>query len=94
MDSRCPSKTVLSVEHPGHVLSIENALASLGGSSALRKMADDPPACSLELRFRVNDRFEHPIISTTAKTNNILIKIQKIKVAVYLHLARIRSANA
>lgn len=72
---QCPSKTVLSIEHPGRVLNVEKAVETLGGPEALRNMADDPTLTPLELRFRPQDRFEHPIISSTTRSSNLLIKV-------------------
>lgn len=80
MEQQWPSRTVLSVEHPGSVKSVERALITLGGQAAMRKMADDPLENSLELRLRPDDRFEHPVISSTQNTINLLIKVQRNKV--------------
>lgn len=79
MEFQCPERTVLAVEHPGHVLSIDNGIRTLGGSEALRRVADDPAGQTLELRFRPEDRFEHPVVSRTSKTSNILIKVKTRK---------------
>lgn len=75
MDVSLPGPAFLAVEHPGKVRNLDRALATLGGPIALRSMADDPTSSTLELRFRPEDRFEHPVVSTTARTNNILIKV-------------------
>ena len=77
MEFYCPSQTLLSVIHPGIVRDVDRAIASIGGTSAMQKIADDPVTSVLELRFRPQDRFEHPIASCTAKTSNILVKVNK-----------------
>lgn len=76
MEFQCPERIVLAIEHPGHVISVDNAVQSLGGPEALRRVADDPTGQTLDLRFRREDRFEHPIASRTTKTSNILIKVR------------------
>lgn len=80
MEQCCPPRTLLAVEHPGHVKSVEKAIRTLGGQAAIGKIADDPTAGSLELRLRPDDRFEHPVISSTVKTNTLLIKVQNDQV--------------
>lgn len=72
---QCPGKTVLSIEHPGRVVNLDKAIGTLGGPEAIKNMADDPASTSLELRFRPQDRFEHPVISSTTRTSNLLIKV-------------------
>lgn len=75
MTSKCPSKYVLAVEHPAVVKDVQAAINTLGGASALKAMADDPNVNDLELRMRPEDMFEHPVISSTAKTANLLVKV-------------------
>lgn len=69
----------VAVEHPGYVQSTERAIAGLGGPRVLRAFVQEPEKESLELRFRPQNRFEHPIQSATAKTSNLLIRIKRTR---------------
>ncbi|ORY74836.1 RNA polymerase III transcription factor IIIC subunit-domain-containing protein [Protomyces lactucae-debilis] len=73
----CPTHTVLLVEHPAKVKNTAKAVSSIGGPVALRKLADEPEKTVLGLKFRPGDRYEHPKLSTTVKTNNMIIRCRK-----------------
>ena len=73
MNSAIPN--LVSVEFPGKVVSIEKALETLGGRKELEKLECE--GSPVNLRFRPNDPFCHPIIGDFVPTNNLLIKLIK-----------------
>jgi general transcription factor 3C polypeptide 5 (transcription factor C subunit 1) len=79
-----PQVTFFSVEYPGYVqeASVPSAIQKLGGQSrldnAFRRSAQRKDAL-LELSFRSNDPFAHPIPGDIVPANNLLLKIIKRK---------------
>ncbi|TPX55541.1 hypothetical protein PhCBS80983_g05232 [Powellomyces hirtus] len=62
------------VEYPGYVKNPEKVLATLGGAEAIEKaFADDLNV--LELRYRPDDPFSHPINGEIIHTANILLRV-------------------
>lgn len=76
-----PPVRVHSVEYPGYVqpTSVPEAVRSLGGQQALEKafQKSSKPDSFLELRYRPDNPFAHPIAGEVVQTNNILLKIVK-----------------
>jgi len=79
-----PQVTFCSVEYPGYVQesSVPIAIQKIGGQSkldnAFRRSAQKKDAV-LELSFRSNDPFTHPIPGDVVPANNLLLKIVKRK---------------
>ncbi|KAI8818977.1 RNA polymerase III transcription factor IIIC subunit-domain-containing protein [Fimicolochytrium jonesii] len=76
---RAPSQTLPSwkfhaVEYPGYVKNFDNVLKTLGGSEAIEKaFANDLNV--VELRYRPEDPFSHPINGEIIQTSNILLGV-------------------
>jgi general transcription factor 3C polypeptide 5 (transcription factor C subunit 1) len=79
-----PQVTFYSVEYPGYVQesSVPLAIQKIGGQSkldnAFRRSAQRKDAL-LELSFRSNDPFAHPIPGDVVPANNLLLKVVKRK---------------
>ena len=79
-----PQVTFCSVEYPGYVQesSVPFAVQKMGGQSkldnAFRRSAQRKDAL-LELSFRSNDPFAHPIPGDVVPANNLLLKVVKRK---------------
>jgi Tau95 Triple barrel domain len=80
---------LLSIEHPAIVSSIVNGIRTLGGQDSIRKVtaqglltqaAVDHETASLELRYRPDDAYQHPIISQSVKAQNMVLKLSKSKI--------------
>jgi hypothetical protein len=70
----CPVHQVFVVEHPAKVQNTQKAIGSLGGHSAIEKLAGDPDKGTLGLKLRLKDSYERPKRSVTARTNNLIIR--------------------
>ena len=95
-----PDELLFSVEYPGNVVNTDRALKSLGGSAALQRAAEQAEAANLELRFRPENRYEHPITASIARTGDLLIRITRQDgevshepVGVLRHTARFRTLS-
>ena len=56
-----PLNTLTIIEHPAHIVNVENAVVSLGGEEAIASaLATDD---ELELNLRFGAPFSHPISS-------------------------------
>jgi len=79
-----PQVTFCSVEYPGYVQesSVPIAVQRIGGQSkldnAFRRSAQKKDTI-LELSFRLNDPFAHPIPGDVVPANNLLLKVVKRK---------------
>ncbi|KAJ3192280.1 tau 95 subunit of transcription factor TFIIIC [Irineochytrium annulatum] len=67
------------VEYPGRVVDVDKAIQTLGGTRAIEKAftpsdPKNPELNFLELRFRPDDPFCHPIIGEIIPTSNLLLK--------------------
>lgn len=72
-----PQTAFYSVEYPGYVNSLPNALATLpqtGLDNAFRRTAT-----ALELHLRPNDPFAHPLHGDVIKTSNLVLRVVKRK---------------
>jgi general transcription factor 3C polypeptide 5 (transcription factor C subunit 1) len=76
-----PPVRVYSVEYPGYVqpTSVPEAVRRLGGQQALEKAfrKSSKPDSFLELRYRPENPFAHPIAGEVVQTNSILLKVVK-----------------
>ena len=76
-----PPVRVYSVEYPGYVkpASVPEAVRTLGGQQALEKAfrKTSKPDAFLELRYRPDNPFAHPIAGEVVQTNSMLLKIVK-----------------
>ena len=76
-----PPTRVYSVEYPGYVqpTSVPEAVRRLGGQQALEKAfrKSNKPDSFLELRYRPDNPFAHPIAGEVVQTNSILLKVVK-----------------
>ena len=76
-----PPVRVYSVEYPGYVqpTSVPQAIRTLGGQQTLEKAfrKSGKPDAFLELRYRPDNPFAHPIAGEVVQTNSILLKIVK-----------------
>jgi len=76
-----PPVRVYSVEYPGYVqpTSVPEAIRTLGGQQALERAfrKSSKPDTFLELRYRPDNPFAHPIAGEVVQTNSILLKVVK-----------------
>ena len=76
-----PPVRVYSVEYPGYVqpTSVPEAVRTLGGQQALERAfrKSNKPDTFLELRYRPDNPFAHPIAGEVVQTNSILLKVVK-----------------
>ena len=76
-----PPVRVYSVEYPGYVQpsSVPEAVRTLGGQQALERAfrKSSKPDAFLELRYRPDNPFAHPIAGEVIQTNSILLKVVK-----------------
>jgi len=76
-----PPVRVYSVEYPGYVrpTSVPEATRTLGGQQALERAfrKSSKPDTFLELRYRPDNPFAHPIAGEVVQTNSILLKVVK-----------------
>ncbi|KAJ2726512.1 tau 95 subunit of transcription factor TFIIIC [Coemansia sp. Benny D115] len=56
-----PQKSLLSIEYPGHVNNVENAIKSIGGREKLARDISEDLGAHIELRYRYNDPTSQPI---------------------------------
>ncbi|KAG0163938.1 tau 95 subunit of transcription factor TFIIIC [Apophysomyces sp. BC1015] len=70
-----PKKKFFCVEYPGYVKNLDRALNTLGGEKALATAITNQKA--VELRFRHQDPFSHPINGDIVPTANLLVKITR-----------------
>src|SRR5947207_12106519 len=80
---------LVAIEHPAILSSIDAGVKSLGGHAALTKAFNCPREWMnrqddrdinkpvLELRYRPDDAYQHPISSHPVKVQNIVIKVGK-----------------
>ncbi|KAL8267716.1 hypothetical protein R6Q59_001514 [Mikania micrantha] len=71
-----PSEKVFAVNYPGYPSSIERALVTLGGTQGIAK-AREAPSNSLELHFRPEDPYSHPVTAEVMPCNQFLLKLSK-----------------
>ena len=76
-----PPVRIYSVEYPGYVqqTSVPEAVRGLGGQQALERAfrKSSKPDSFLELRYRPDNPFAHPIAGEVVQTNSILLKVVK-----------------
>jgi general transcription factor 3C polypeptide 5 (transcription factor C subunit 1) len=76
-----PPVRVYSVEYPGYVqpTSVSEAVRTLGGQPTLERAfrKSSKPDAFLELRYRPDNPFAHPIAGEVVQTNSILLKVVK-----------------
>ncbi|KAF9780292.1 RNA polymerase III transcription factor IIIC subunit-domain-containing protein [Thelephora terrestris] len=76
-----PPVRIHSVEYPGYVhpTSVPEAVRTLGGHQVLEKAfrKSTKPDAFLELRYRPDNPFAHPIAGEVVQTNSILLKVVK-----------------
>ncbi|CAJ0640028.1 3656_t:CDS:2 [Entrophospora sp. SA101] len=65
-----------SVEYPGYVKNIDRVLKTLGGQKGLKKAINED---MMELWFRPDDPFSHPINGNVIPTSNLLLKVTRRK---------------
>ncbi|KAI3795354.1 hypothetical protein L1987_38006 [Smallanthus sonchifolius] len=71
-----PSNKVFAINYPGYPSSIERALVTLGGTQGIAK-ARESPSNNLELHFRPEDPYSHPITGEVMPCNHFLLKLSK-----------------
>jgi general transcription factor 3C polypeptide 5 (transcription factor C subunit 1) len=78
---KIPPVRIHSVEYPGYVqpTSVSEAVRTLGGHQVLEKAfrKSTKPDAFLELRYRPDNPFAHPIAGEVVQTNSILLKVIK-----------------
>lgn len=84
MDNLLPSTPVYAVEYPGFVsaASIPYIIRTLGGQTSLEnafKRSATREDSLIELRFKPDNPFSHPIAGNVVPTHNILLKVVKRK---------------
>ncbi|CAG8481585.1 8635_t:CDS:2 [Dentiscutata erythropus] len=80
-----PTQQFFAVEYPGNVINTEKALQTLGGQRGLKKAVNED---LLELRFRPNNPFCHPINGDIIPTANLLLKVTRRRKKVTYHHTR------
>ncbi|CAG8807608.1 30502_t:CDS:10, partial [Gigaspora margarita] len=80
-----PTQQFFAVEYPGNVINTEKALQTLGGQRGLKKAVNED---LLELRFRPNNPFCHPINGDIIPTANLLLKVTRRRKKVKGHHTR------
>ncbi|OJJ49000.1 hypothetical protein ASPZODRAFT_1371467 [Penicilliopsis zonata CBS 506.65] len=71
-----PPLRVVSVEHPGVVRNVDNAIRTLQGSDGIGKILNPPKADTpANLVLRPEDAMARPLQSTSSQSNNILLKV-------------------
>ncbi|KAJ0636712.1 putative transcription factor IIIC subunit Tfc1/Sfc1 [Helianthus annuus] len=74
-----PTNKVFAINYPGYPSSIERALETLGGTQDIAK-ARESQSNKLELHFRPEDPYSHPVIGDiVTPCNQFLLKISKQK---------------
>ncbi|GBC00423.1 hypothetical protein RclHR1_03850021 [Rhizophagus clarus] len=71
-----PPKQIFVIEYPGYVKNINRVLHTLGGEKGLKKAINED---LMELRFRPDDPFCHPINGDVIPTSNLLLKVTRRK---------------
>lgn len=71
-----PNSKVFAINYPGYPSSMERALITLGGPEGIAK-ARQFPSNNLELHFRPEDPYSHPVVGERLSCNNFLLKISK-----------------
>jgi general transcription factor 3C polypeptide 5 (transcription factor C subunit 1) len=72
---RVPAKSVVSVEHPCIVKSVDKAISMLGGPTAIAETVQNDMERTLSLNFHPEDVASRNIISFNNSTNNVLLKV-------------------
>jgi general transcription factor 3C polypeptide 5 (transcription factor C subunit 1) len=77
-----PQNTLYSVEYPGYVSpgSIPTAIKHLGGDAVLNdafKRTASKKEALLELNFRPDNAFSHPVPGNIVSTSNLVLKVVK-----------------
>ncbi|KAJ3091218.1 tau 95 subunit of transcription factor TFIIIC [Quaeritorhiza haematococci] len=80
--ARAPSKPLPKwmfhvIEYPGYVADIEKVFLTLGGHQSIEKSFNEQDLGSLELRYRPEDMFSHPISGDVINTSNLLLKVTR-----------------
>ncbi|RIA87754.1 RNA polymerase III transcription factor IIIC subunit-domain-containing protein [Glomus cerebriforme] len=71
-----PSKQIFVIEYPGYIKNMNKVLHTLGGEKGLKKAVNED---LMELRFRPDDPFCHPINGDVIPTSNLLLKVTRRK---------------
>lgn len=71
-----PNSKLFAVNYPGYPSSMERAMMTLGGAEGIAKVHQSP-SNNLELRFRPEDPYSHPVFGELFPCNNFLLKISK-----------------
>ena len=67
---------LVNVEYPGYVENVQHMLQSLGGEEAVSRTNEGNPA-RLELVFRPDDPYCHPMCGDRFPTSNLLLRVKK-----------------
>ncbi|XP_051149413.1 uncharacterized protein LOC127264081 [Andrographis paniculata] len=70
---------MFAVHYPGYPSSIERAVETLGGQEGILKVCSDK-SNKLELHFRPEDPYSHPVFGESRPCNKFLLKISSKKV--------------
>ncbi|KAJ3109327.1 tau 95 subunit of transcription factor TFIIIC [Phlyctochytrium bullatum] len=71
-----PNWTFHVIEYPGRILNTDAAIKTMGGSRAIEQaFASD--LGHIELRYRYNDPFSHPIFGDIVNTANLMLKVTR-----------------
>lgn len=66
-----------TVEYPGPVHSLDNALEALGGLASVASSFTNTAKVPLEYNLDPRNRFSHPVSAHIAQTNNIVCRVVK-----------------
>ncbi|CAG8779307.1 16399_t:CDS:2, partial [Cetraspora pellucida] len=84
-EKNLPTQQFFAVEYPGNVKNIDKVLQTLGGQRGLKKAVNED---LLELRFRPDNPFCHPINGDIIPTANLLLKVTRRRKKVKNHHMR------
>ncbi|KAJ3381547.1 tau 95 subunit of transcription factor TFIIIC [Lobulomyces angularis] len=72
--TRLPQMEFFVVEYPGYVNNIDNVLQTLGGIGEIQKGFLKEELPHINLKFRKNDIFSHPVVGEVVTTTNLVLK--------------------
>ncbi|KAI9497095.1 RNA polymerase III transcription factor IIIC subunit-domain-containing protein [Zychaea mexicana] len=75
---KVPNRKYVLVEYPGRVKNVDRALKSLGGEKTIAN-ALNKEVKTIELRYRPEDPFSHPVVGDVVPTSSLLLKVTKRK---------------
>ena len=76
IEQHLPDRTAFLVEYPGYVRNVQAAVDTLGGIGAVTTTANSDSSV-LQLRFRPDDPYSHPLYAERQSAKGLLLKIAR-----------------